>query len=199
MSKSQASPAAFSSLFSCQGLASSGQLSHTSPTPSPSVSTWWALGVKGQLSISLRIPGQREAEINLTFSVGLSLSLLYLLSVCLSQSAFPLSTHSHPITWFQSHPLFFSFLSPSFSCLFLSLSSILPLPPILSFPSPSLPFSPSRKKNRHRTVIIYIVITVIPNEVPVGILLFRVRDVGAVVAAVAPRVKIGVLLQGVGD
>lgn len=133
MSKSQASPAAFSSLSSCQGLASSGQLSHTSPTPSPSVSTWWALGVKGQLSISLRIPGQREAEINLTFSVGLSLSLLYLFSVCLSQSAFPFSTHSHPITCFQSHPLSFSHSYPPHSRVF-----SFPSPPF----SPSLPFSP---------------------------------------------------------
>lgn len=142
MSKSQASPAAFSSLSSCQGLASSGQLSHTSPTPSPSVSAWWALGVKGQLSISLRIPGQREAEINLTFSVSLSLSHICFLCVSICLSLIHSLSPNHLFS--VSPTLFFSFLSPSFSCLFLSLSSILPLPPILSFPSPSLPFSPSR-------------------------------------------------------
>lgn len=132
-------------------------------------------------------------------SVSLSLFYICFLSVCLNLP-FP-----YPLTLTQS-PVFsltyslFLILIPLIlvSFPFPLLHSHPPSHSLLSFPLPSL-FSLTKKKNKYRTVIIYIVITVIPNEVPVGILLFRVRDVGAVVAAVAPRVKIGVLLQGVGD
>lgn len=130
-------------------------------------------------------------------SVSLSLSNICFVCVSICLSLIHSLSPNHLVS---VSPTLFLILIPLIlvSFPFPLLHSPPPSHSLLSFPLPSL-FSLTKKKNKYRTVIIYIVITVIPNEVPVGILLFRVRDVGAVVAAVAPRVKIGVLLQGVGD